>query len=297
MKLIIYNPKTNLFDFFLKSIECEFKERNIDTIYLNGVNNETIDLKKDILLIIINPHFIFDYEDIYNKITHYSKIFKYKVLYITEPINFIIEQKIYIDIIKIINPFCLWTYTTENLKKLNIRQKIFKVFPNYNNTYCFTDNILPNELKERLYDRIVFIGNITDNRINICNSFNDIQLLINFRDKWRKDEWKEILETHLFYLNIHRRINCKSFESFRIIPILSNGGVIFSERVNEYEENIFKRYNIIFTERENLLETFIDYKNNINYDEIYRKTILFREEMSKYSGINCFLDFFTKIIS
>ena len=77
----------------------------------------------------------------------------------------------------------------------------------------------------------------------------------------------------------NKSMNCKSFEAFRIIPILANGGVIFSERCNDEEEQEYKDYNIIFVERKDLYSTFKKYKENINYDDILRKTLLFRNNV------------------
>lgn len=299
MKLIIYNPATNLFDFFIESIIYEFNKKNISIIFINVDDNnkffsDVINYKNDILLIIINPHFIFDNAIINNDIKTFGKKFKYKILYLTEPINFIIEKKIYEDIIKTINPFCLWTYTLENFNKLNIKIPIFKIFP-YNKIYSFISNITIDNLKEKINDKIVFIGNINDNRKDICNLFDKNGCFINFYDKWSKEEWKIILENHLFYLNVHRRIGCKSFESFRIIPILSNGGVIFSEKVNTIEENMFKDYNIIFTDKSELYNTFINYIQNINYEEIYNKTLLFKKNMEKSENIDNFIKYYLSL--
>jgi hypothetical protein len=290
MKIIIYNPKTNLFDFFINSLIKEYNELNINILLYN--DKLEIEYNKDILLIIINPHFIFDYHDIYNKITILSKKFKYKIFYITEPLNFIIEKKVYLDIIKMINPFAIWTYTYENFNKLNIKQSIFKLIPN-NNSYHFI-NIDLNQLKTRNTNKIVFIGNITDNRKDICKSLDDN--LINYNDSWTMDEWINILSSNLFYLNIHRRIGCKSFESFRIIPILANGGFIISERCNEIEENLYKDYNIIFVERNQIIDTFNKCKNNILYENIYNKCLLFRNKENNLSETNKFIQYYKNLL-
>ena len=215
-------------------------------------------------------------------------------MYITEPINFIIEKKIYEDIIKIINPFALWTYTNENLNKLNIKTRIFRIFPLYNLAYNFV-KIEKSLLEKRNNNDIIFFGNITDNRKDICNMFGNN--LINKTKSWTKEEWTEILNNNLFYLNIHRRVRCKSFELFRIVPILANGGIIFSESVNKEEEYEFKDYNIIFTERENLFNVFTTYKNknNINYDEIYEKTLAYRNNMLNRNGLQHFMKYYKSL--
>jgi hypothetical protein len=291
---IIYNPKTRLFDFFIESLIIELYKRNIITININSesiiinLSDKNINYNIDVILIIINPHFIFDYKNIYEDIDKISKLFKYKILYLTEPINFIVEKKVYLELINFIKPYCLWTYTNQNFNKINTYLKYFKIFPNYNNAYNFSE-ININNIKNKDINNIIFIGNINENRIDICNKFN--KLLINKIDMWTLKEWKELLSNNLFYLNIHRRNNCKSFESFRIIPLLANGCIIFSEKCNINEENIYEKYNIIFCKKDNIYETFIKYKENINYEDILQKTLLFRKDMIKNEDIDKYINF------
>lgn len=296
MKIIVYNPATNLFDFFLDALLLELNNINIDLIIYNNndfFENKTINYNKDIILIIINPHFIYDYIDIQKNLLSIKNKFRYKILYITEPINFIIEKKIYKDIINIIKPFVLWTYTYENFNKLFVNLKIFRIFPLYNIKYNFIDKINFQNIKNRNNSNIIFIGNITDNRKEICNMFGNI--LINVNNIWTKNDWGNILNNNLFYLNIHRRIGCKSLELFRIIPILSNGGVIFSESVNEEEEKEFKDYNIIFTNRDNLLNLFTEFKNNIDYEDIYYKLLMYKKNMLNKSGLDKFIEYYKNL--
>jgi hypothetical protein len=284
MKFIIYNPETKLFDFFINSLIKEFEILKIDVVnYFD--KNLIIDFSIDIIMIIIDPHFIFDYKHIEEEVAKISKNYKYKILYITEPINFLIEKTIYTNLIKKINPYCLWTYTFENLNKLKIPQKIFKIFPP-NNFFKFIEVKLDN-LKERNINNIIFFGNITENRIKICSEFN--HYLINKTSAWSIEEWKNILLNNLFYLNIHRRNNCKSFETFRIVPILANGGVIFSERCNEIEEELYKKYNIFFIDKTNIYNFFLEFIKNINYEDIYNKYISFLEDTK--SNLNSYLNY------
>jgi hypothetical protein len=279
---IIYNPKTKLYDFFIHSLIIEFSKRNINTINFKDAHNINYDV--DIILIIINPHFIFDYKNIYEEINKIAELFKYKILYLTEPINFLVEKKVYNELIKFIKPYCLWTYTFENFNKINTYLHYFKIFPNYNIAYNFGEI---NNNKN--INNIIFIGNINENRIDICNKFGE--LLINKTDLWTYEQWKELLNNNLFYLNIHRRNNCKSFESFRIIPLLANGCVIFSEKCNHIEEKIYEDYNIIFCKKEDLYDTFIKYKENLNYENILEKTILFRKNMCENEELDKYINF------
>ena len=294
MNFFIYNPATKLFDFFINALKYEFEILNLLVLnyndYLNkdinnDINNDiNIDYANDIIMIIVDPHFIFDYKEIELEILKINKKFKYKILYITEPINFMIEKLIYTQLIKQINPYCLWTYTIENFNKINLPRKIFKIFPE-NKINKFIDVNLQN-LEKRNINNIIFFGNINENRIDTCNKFNNY--LINKTSEWSREEWSDTLNKNLFYLNIHRRNNCKSFESFRIIPILANGGVIFSERCNIIEEGIYKKYNIIFVEKEDLYNTFLNYVKKINYEDIYERYINYINSMR--SDINLFLE-------
>jgi hypothetical protein len=296
-KFIIYNPISELFTFYINYLVLELNNRNIDTLIINEIKiNQSkyiFNYKNDIILIIINPHYIFDYINIKNEINFISANFSYKILYLSEPINFIIEKKVFTDLIKSINPYVLWTYTYENFCKINCYQKIFNISPSYNNEYNLCDISIEN-LKNRNNSNILFIGNINENRKIITSTFSDY--LINISNAWLKEEWITILNNNLFYLNIHRRVNCKSFESFRIVPILANGGIIFSERVNTIDEEKYKDYNIIFVNKEDLLKKFLEYKKNIDYTLIYEKTLLFRNQKNYYKDLDKYLEYHKNII-
>jgi hypothetical protein len=293
LKFIIYNPKTNLFDFFIEALLFELEEKKIEYEYYNNLTN--FNYKNDIFFIIINPHFIFDYKDIYNELLNIKKKFKHKILYITEPINFLIEKKVYTDIINLIQPFCLWTYTYENFNKLNLYQKIFKIFP-INKKLFFCENITIEKLKKKNIDKLIFFGNINNNRKDICDKLFNEDLLINFTDKWSKEEWTEILESNLCYINVHRRIGCKSFESFRIIPILANGGIVFSEKFNEKEEEFYKDFNIIFFEKKELINIFKNFIKNINYEDILNKTNNFKKIANNFNEIDDFFYYYNNFL-
>jgi hypothetical protein len=292
IKFIIYNPKTQLFDFFCNAIIHEFNKRSIETILIkeNIIIYDKLDVnfEKDIILILVNPHFINDFSEIKLEIINIKKRFKYKIIYLTEPINFLIEKKVNLELIELIKPYCLWTYTYENFNKIKTFINTYKIFPSYNESYNLC-NITFENLKKRNNKNIIFFGNINENRINICNEFNNV--LINKTDAWTIKDWEIILNNYLFYLNIHRRNNCKSFESFRIIPILANGGVIFSEHSNIKDEEEYKDYNIIFVQKNNIFSTFKNYIKNINYNIILEKALNYRKNMITNNNIDNFLNF------
>ena len=143
-------------------------------------------------------------------------------------------------------------------------------------------------MKNRSLQNILFIGNINESRSWIKKTFSN---LININDCWTKEEWTNIINNHLFYLNIHRRVNCKCFESFRNIPLLANGCVIFSEYCNETEMEEYKDYNIIFCKSEELYSNYCNYIKNIDYDEILNKALLFRNAMTKNKDLDDYLNY------
>lgn len=292
MRFIIYNPDTNLFTFFILSLIIELKNTLLFDEIIH-INKHIFDMKNnenDIVLIIMNHYYIYDYKEIENSILYISKNVKYKILYISEPINCIYEKKIYNDIINKIKPYSIWTYTINNFNK--IRYPMYKVFPCYNEILNITD--ITNICNKKI-NNIIFIGNINETRKEVTNIFGNE--LINYNNKWELEEWKEIVSDHLFYLNIHRRKECKSLEIFRITPILSNGGYIISEKVNELEEEFYKDYNIIFVERDQLYNEYQYQKKNIDYKMIYEKSKKFRENNLHYNfHLNEYIKFHLSII-
>ena len=301
MRFIIYDPKTQLHKILINSFILECQSRNIDTVYYDrnlldfdyqkddyqkDVYQKDV-YQKDVILIILNPHFLTDIE-VKMTLDTISEKFKYKILYITEPINLILEKKVYINMIRTIKPFCLWTYTSENFNKINVPINIYKIYPFVNKSleYCKIDI---KRLQKRDKLNIVFLGNITETRKNICEQFGDT--LINYTNIW---DLKPVFKKHLFYLNIHRRLNCKCMETLRVIPILANGGFVISERVNHEEEQLFSCYNIIFVERDEIHSTFKKIRENIDYEDIYKKTLLFKNAYMN-DDFDKFLDFFKKL--
>jgi len=294
MRFIIYNPVPELFTFFEEALFHELSNKNIEAVKYDIL--QAPNPSQDIILIIVNPHYIYEYPEIKNTISLITKTFKYKIFYLTEPINFIIEKRVFTELINTIKPYALWTYTMANFQKLNIYQPIFNIFPHYNETLNLANVNLTN-LKSRNSKTIVFFGNINEVRKPICDSFKIS--LRNETNAWSKSEHSAILNEYLFYLNIHRRDKCQSFETFRIIPILGNGGVIFSESCNEIDQKLYSKYNIIFCKKEELYATFQTFSENLTettYIEIADKAQLFRDDMLHNNGdLNNFLEYHNKL--
>ena len=270
MKFILYDPFTHNHYFLTQSLYFEFINRGFECTIINSLIQNIESNINSIFILIINPYFMKN-KTIISTLQNINKTYKYKILYITEPITYIIEQKVYLDLINILKPYCLWTYN--NFNHLKTYLNIFHIPPIYNESYNLTNPTIIS-LKEKINDKIVFIGNINENRLQTIEQFSD--KIITLNNIWSPSEWTTILNKYLFYINIHRRNGCKSLETLRCIPILANGGVILSEDCNELDKDKYKDYNIYFYKKEDLLSIFLDKIKNIDYEEIYNKTILFR---------------------
>ena len=259
-KIYIYDPFTQLHKFLINNIIFELKDKyDIEEI-------DKISKYDGIIIIFINHHFIKDnlIQEDYNKL----KNNKYNILYITEPINFIVEKNFYKKIIKDINPFLLLTYSYGNFNKINVFQKLIKFYP-INNKYF---NFINKNIK-RDENKIVFIGKMNNNREYIKDILKDRLIII--EEVWSKEGWIDIMNKYLFFINVHRRKNCNCFETLRVYPLLYNGCVVFSEYINEKEMEIYKEYNVEFFKDKDLLNIINNYK--IDYQKINLNRNNFRE--------------------
>jgi hypothetical protein len=277
MSIIFYDPVTKLHNLFILSLIYELNNNNHRYEIINKIeiNYENYDLEHDIIIIFLNPQFLKTHKNIYEEFIKISNNFKYKIYYITEPIDYLIDIKVWETYIKILKPFKLLTYTSENLNKLKVYQSITKLCPKFNNYIDMGDYSIET-MKNKNKDKIIFMGTMNIHRENVFKNMENKIVVKN--DIWNMDEYQEIIENNLFFINIHRRNGCKCLEYLRIIPLLANGCIVISELSNEEDMNELKDYNIYFCDKANILETYHNILKNINYNEIYNKVNKFREE-------------------
>lgn len=282
MSIIFYDPITKLHNLFILSLIYELNNNGHQYQIINKINIDynNYDLEHDIIIIFLNPQFLKTHKNIYDEFIKISNNFKYKIYYITEPLNYLIDIKVWETYIKILKPFKLLTYTNENLNKLKVYQSITKLCPKFNNYIDMGDYSI-NTMKNKNKDKIIFMGTMNTHRENVFKNMENKIIVKN--DIWNMDEYQEIIEQNLFFINIHRRNGCKCLEYLRIIPLLANGCIVISELSNEEDMNELKDYNIYFCDKSNILETYYNILKNINYNEVfynevYNKVNKFREE-------------------
>ena len=234
MILKIYNPYPKNHIFF---IEC------LKQFYLNKQIKEIIEIKKVennskddncTYFIILNHMYIIEKYEIQNDINKICQK-KNKILYITEPIELMIEKQYYQKLVQRLKPQKIYTYCEENINKIKTFISLEYFYPINKDYLTFSKK----QKKEKNKNKIVFIGKMNEYRNQLYDIFGD-DLLV-FENKYTKDEWFEIVDMYYYFVNIHRRPNSKCFESFRLIPLLQNDVVILSEHVNIIEEEKYKK--------------------------------------------------------
>lgn len=253
MILKIYNPYPKNHIFFIECLKKFYINKQIKEIKeIKKVEN---DLREDecLYFIIVNHMYIIENYEIQNDINKICQK-NNKILYITEPLELIIEKQYYQKLIHKLKPKKIYTYCEENKNKIKTLMPIEYFYP-INKNYLRLENSIK---EEKDTTKIVFIGKMNDYRNQLYDIFGDD--LIIYEDKYLKEEWKEIINKYYYFVNVHRRPNSKCFESFRLIPLLQNDVVILSEHVNTIEEEKYKK-KIQFCELNEMKNLFNHLKN------------------------------------
>ena len=279
MKHLIYDPFTENHTFLVNSLIHNLDLFNYKSEKISKITNK----QNGIFIVFINHMFLIENN---SAIDDYQELLKkrHKILYITEPIELIIEKKFYNKIINELKPLKVLTYCEENLTKI-------RPICNYINQYIINENYLKfidvnaPFLQKKDLTKIVFIGKLNDYRNKIKDIFKDDLIII--ENKYKKEEWIEIISKYQYFINIHRRPNSKCLETMRIIPLLYNGCSIISEHVNFKEEKYLKNNNIYFCNLEKMKVMFDEIKN-IKLDEIISNTK--KIDFTKYIRMNSFFE-------
>ena len=264
----IYNPFPDNHFFFVECLKLYYQSKSIHIQEISVINNNDKDELNTYFILINHMYFIENKEA--KQDLHFIKHKKNKILYITEPIELLIEKQYYQKLISNLKPQTIYSYCEENRNKIKTFIPIDIFYP-INKEYLTFTSFNTQLFNKRIKDKIVFIGKINDYRNRLKDIFQDDLVII--ENKYKKDEWLTILNTYQFYVNVHRRPNSKCFEAFRCIPLLMNGGIILSEHVNEEDEKKYKNTNIYFCKLEEMKTLFNSIKLNNSFGTIFEKIL------------------------
>ncbi len=233
MKYLIYNPFPQNHIFFVKCLKLYYFEEGINVEEIQKVKSYDNDDNIIYFILINHMYFIENKEAMHDLVSLIQK--KNKILYITEPIELMIEKQYYQKLVQRLKPQKIYTYCEENKNKFKTFIPLEYFYPINKDYLTFSKK----QKKEKNKNKIVFIGKMNEYRNQLYDIFGDD--LIVFENKYTKDEWLEIVDMYYYFINVHRRPNSKCFESFRLIPLLQNDVVILSEHVNTIEEEKYKK--------------------------------------------------------
>ncbi len=274
MTFYLYDPKEKLHHFFTISLAYELQRQNKEVIILNEVYNKDIYMNvkdEDYFIFIVHPIYLLKDEGVLKTIEELKKKRTKKILYVTEPLTLMMDRKNYRILIHRMNIFEIWTYTEANIFFLK-GYRIHRISPYFSDMYKWVSF----DEKEKNLDKITFIGNPTNLRMNILKDFGE-KLEIKSEGLWEKEDWRRLLIKNILFINIHRIPKCPCLETMRITPLLSNGAFIISENVNEKEMEEYKDMNIIFGKREELIQLYEDVIKNWDWDIYFKRWKLYCE--------------------
>lgn len=272
----LYDPKEKLHTFFTHSLAYELKKLSHEVYIISEAYSEEVCMNvkdEDYFIYIIHPIYLFKDEEVLKTIQILNQKKTKKILYITEPLTLMMDRKNYRILINRMKIYESWTYTYINQQFLN-GYRIRRVAPLFSKEYEWVSF----HEKMKNMDKIMFIGNPTKSRMEILQNFGD-NLIMKTEGLWEKEDWKNMLIENIFFINIHRIPKCPCLETMRITPLLSNGGFIISENVNEKEMEEYKDMNIVFGKREELYDIYLQVIKNWDWDKYDKKWKLYCEKM------------------
>lgn len=272
----LYDPREKLHTFFTHSLAFELRKQSNEVFIINEAYSEEVYMNvkdEDYFVYIIHPIYLFKDEEVLKTIQILNQKKTKKILYITEPLTLMMDRKNYRILLTRMKIFESWTYTYINQNFLN-GYRIRRVAPLFSKEYQWVSF----SEKKKNIDKIIFIGNPTKSRMGILQDFGD-RLVMKTEGLWEKEDWKNMLIENVLFMNIHRIPKCPCLETMRITPLLSNGGFIISENVNENEMEEYKDFNIIFGKREELYNLYLQVIQNWDWNIYEKRWIQYCERM------------------
>ena len=165
----------------------------------------------------------------------------YTIYYQTEP-----SAKSYVN-----NNLCheIWDYSFKNvqiIKQLVGNNKIVRYVPP---GYLKNEKIIQKKIKNK---KLIFLGtwwnrskfNTLEKQMNSKKN----KKLIKTNSIWNKQQWKKFINKKYngIFINLHKD-GCDNMEAVRMSQLLSVGGIIISEKANEFDMGEYKDY-VIFTD-------------------------------------------------
>jgi hypothetical protein len=239
-----------VFSEIINVIIADMKEYDVNIKLIHQYDN--IINTRDDLYIIFNSHFNeFDY-------TRNYAIFNYEQIG-----HECMKTDKYINLIN--NGICLFEYSHLNKSYLEkvVKVPIYLIPHKYNK--CIQFNTLANDTFNPPYD-VLFYGGLNENRIKYINLLRDNKIKIKYIADYSFYGAKlyQELRNYKIVLNLHYYTNPSVLELSRIVPLIANSKLVFSERSTDKLADYRFEDMIVFIDETNIVAECKKYIKNEN---------------------------------
>ena len=264
MKIYLNVPSIcrHVFIQMMTAFAGEFREMGYETTIVEDLN----DLEKNSLLILFGYQGYVDRPDILEQLSNYKVvIFNAEQLPTGIWDNIIHEWNNYLAI---------WDYSVLNIQYLKSKgvHNTFLVPLGYSK-YFKVMNLCSNRNKE-----IVFFGTINERREKMMENIKKSGYNVKYIEVW-DENYKQVIRENQVFLNIHY-YQPSILEYFRIIPILSNKGIVISERSNDPFLDILVSKYVYWIDGDNILGQMSKIYENMQIKDWDQKYKEFKQEVN-----------------